>query len=330
MRNSILSITAIALALFTYPFIIGLQSKILQENGPKYKLYPEVNDERPDIPSPYTDVLERELVTAVTKEHKYAVMEVKPGNNRGICQQLIVDTIDFPELAHTGLHDEKRLMNLSTITGRSIKEITRLGLPGQLSSGGFMASDENIISVLKGDNAIVSKMGLTHPQLAKPLFHVLNMMDHDLKLNRWTMTIHEWENISQFYYHKQVVNVVAYDTKGGQLSIFDDDLQGVFHIKLWRELSASELNFLKDRYDHLNREELEELINKLSFINTGELEPQYIMRYGFYEGHTFWRTDPIAIAFIFGLKSLEEIEEAFPGNLYSTLTDHFTDSPIAK
>jgi len=44
--------------------------------------------------------------------------------------------------------------------------------------------------------------------------------------------------------------------------------------------------------------------------------PYYIMRYGFYEGHTDYRADPIAIAFIFGMRSLEEIEAAFEGRLY--------------
>ena len=35
--------------------------------------------------------------------------------------------------------------------------------------------------------------------------------------------------------------------------------------------------------------------------------------------------DPIAIACIFRLKSMEEIEEAFPGSLYESLIDHFTE-----
>jgi len=54
------------------------------------------------------------------------------------------------------------------------------------------------------------------------------------------------------------------------------------------------------------------------------MAPYYIMRYGFYEGHTDYRADPIAIAFIFGMKSIEEIEKAFEGNLYIALTEHFT------
>ena len=57
------------------------------------------------------------------------------------------------------------------------------------------------------------------------------------------------------------------------------------------------------------------------------MEPYYVMRYGFYEGHTSWRVDPITIAFIFGLKSLDEIEAAFPDNLYEALTGHFVARP---
>lgn len=53
------------------------------------------------------------------------------------------------------------------------------------------------------------------------------------------------------------------------------------------------------------------------------MKPQYIMRYGFYEGNTPWRTDPIAIAFVFGLRTLEQIESAFPGRLHQALTEHF-------
>ena len=67
------------------------------------------------------------------------------------------------------------------------------------------------------------------------------------------------------------------------------------------------------------------LLDKLSFINSAEMEPYYIQWYGFYEGHTFWRTDPLASAFIFGLKSIEEMERAFPGRLYQVLTTEFTE-----
>jgi hypothetical protein len=159
--------------------------------------------------------------------------------------------------------------------------------------------------------------------MAKPLFHLLNMMDNDLALNRWNMAAHEWQNIPQFFYNGQKVIVEAHDTKGGQLSIFDDDIQGAFWIIFKRDITADEKSFLSKQYHFLTAAQRETLHEKLSTIYTGEMEPQYIMRYGFYEGHSGWRTDPIAIAFIFGLKSLAELEALFPGQLYNILTAEF-------
>ena len=89
-----------------------------------------------------------------------------------------------------------------------------------------MASDENLISVINNDNHIVRKLGLTHTQLAKPLFHVLNMMDTDLGLNRWNMAKHRWDNIVYFYYndHKIFVIAEAYEgTKNNMLLEFNND-----------------------------------------------------------------------------------------------------------
>ena len=199
-----------------------------------------------------------------------------------------------------------------------------LGWPGALSQGGFLARDEDILSVLKGDNEIVKKMGLTHPQLAKPLFYVLNMMDTDLRLNRWNMIRHQWENIQSFFYSGKEVLVVAEDTKGGQQSIFDDGIEGAFYIRLWREWTREEEEFIKKKYPNLTTEELQKMKDMLAGFNTGEMQPQYIMRYGFYEGHTYWRVDPIAIAFIFGIKGIQELDADFDGMLYDVMTQHHT------
>lgn len=296
-----------------------------QKSTIDYELYPQVNEKKPDLASPFIDENQQEYVVAVTRENKYAIIRVTLGNDRDICKQLIVDSFDFPTLAATGLHSEKELQNTKEITGRSIEEITKSGRPGGLSQGGFMAKDETILSVLKADNQIVRHLGLTHPQLAKPLFHLLNMMDSDLKLNRWNMAKHRWENVKYFFYNGQKVYVEVEDTKGGQLSIFDDGIQGGFFIKVWRDLSKSELDFLKEKYSYLSAADFEIFIKKLSHFNSGEIQPQYIMRYGFYEGHTFWRTDPITLSFIFGLKSLADLQITFKGNLYSKLTSHFTN-----
>jgi len=74
-----------------------------------------------------------------------------------------------------------------------------------------------------------------------------------------------------------------------------------------------------------------DLEKKLSSIHFSEMVPFYIMGYGFYEGHTSYRADPIAISFIFGLRNIVELEKAFKGKLYITLTNHFSKKiTIAK
>jgi hypothetical protein len=303
------------------PFFTLAQIPIIEEIP--YKIYPEVNEELPDLPSPFITGDGNEYVVAVTKEKKYAIVDVTLSNERGICKQLIVDTLDFPWLAKNGLHDGGKLANITEITGWTLDTITQLGRPEGLSHSGFMAADEDILSVLTRDNELVKQLGFTHLQLAKPLFQVLNLMDVDLDLNRWNMAKHQWENIQYFLYNDHKVNVIAYDTKGGQKSIFDDGIGGAFHIKLWREPSDSEMKYLKMHYSHLSAEEFKSFVDLLSYLNVGEMQPQYIMRYGFYEGHTFWRAEPIAISFIFGMKNLEELDSLFGGNLDQKLTTLF-------
>ena len=89
-------------------------------------------------------------------------------------------------------------------------------------------------------------------------------------------------------------------------------------------MTENEINFLKTKYSFLEEEQLNELIDKLSILNISEMLPYYIMKHGFYEGHSGYRADPIAISYIFGYKSLSELEDIYPGKLYRILTDHFT------
>ena len=288
-------------------------------------LYPETLETRPGIPSPCRTADKAEVVVARTAKNRWAVIPVTMENSEKRGRQLMVDVVDFPALAATGLHSEKELDTAQTITGRSIAEITSLGRPGGLSTDGFMAADEDVISVLKGDNRLVSVMKLTHRELARPLFHVWNMIGTDLDLGRWDMAEHRWKNIQSVLYYGKTVLLNAGDTKGGQRSIFEDGFDdGSFWIEISRDLEPREKAFLAERYRHLTSEQRDVMIQRLSSIRTGEMEPHYIMWYGFYEGHTAWRADPLAIAFIFGLRSLEELEKAFPGRLYDVMTKHFS------
>jgi hypothetical protein len=203
-----------------------------------------------------------------------------------------------------------------SITGRSVAEITELGRPGRLSSSGFMAEDEDIISVMKGDNRLVVKLGLTHAEVARPLLHVCNLVRA-----LYVETGARHTNIV-FYAGKQLTLEVEF-SRGGQKSIFQDGLDGAWTIKIRRDFDEKEQAFLNRAYAHLDPTRREILVKRLTEMLTGEMQPFYIYRYGFYEGHTAWRTDPVVIAFMFGLKPIEEIEAAFPGHLHRVLTQHF-------
>jgi HEAT repeat protein len=301
-----------------------------------YSCYPATLDAKPDIPSPHTTLDRDEVVTALMKDGRYAIVPVtvengKPLNYKqnqwGKGRQLEVDAGDFPTLAQTGLHSEAELIRIKTITGRSIVEIIELGRPGRSSGAGFMGYDEDIISVLKGDNRLVERLGLRHRQTAKPLFHIWNMILRDVELKRLGRF---WEPFEYILYKGQKVFVKAEGTKGWQESIFDDEILGKFQIEIWRELSQDEKTFLREKYPNLTKDQMEALLKKLSHIHISEMAPYYIKRYGFYEGHTDYRAEPIAIAWIFGLRSLEQIEAAFQGGLTEALTQHFTRKAIIR
>jgi len=268
-----------------------------------------------------------EIIISITLDNMYTLMPVTVENGNPLdyttgqwyCKgrQIDVDSSDFPTLAEKGLHSEDELTRTKTITGKPISEITRIGRPQMYSRAGFMSQDEDIISVLKGDNRLVNQLGMTHPQMANPLFHVFNVIITVKKDS-------ERGNIKGIFYNDRMIYLKFIGSKGWQESIFNDEILGYWEIEIWRELEKEEKEFLDEKYSHLSENEINELINKLSHIHTGEMVPFYIMRYGFYEGHTSYCADPIAIAFIFSLRNIEEIENAFDGGLYDALTCHFT------
>lgn len=304
----------------------------IQSQPSTYQLYPYTYDSLPELDSPYTMQDSVEIVLAITKDNQYAVVPVtmengepllysyKVGTFMGKDQQMHVDGGDFPDLAKTGLHSEDQLNTKEMITGIPIDVINCTGQPNAYSRTGFMAEDENIISVLIGDNQLVKAIGLTHPQLAKPLFHVWNLILKETELANWSRF---YDNIKNIYYNGKLLNFNASGSKGWQISIFHDEVQGRYNIHIDRKLTPLEEKYIKEKYAHLNKDEMADLKYKLTHLDFSEMLPFYVMRYGFYEGHTQYRCDPIAIAFIFGLKSLEEIDNAVKGNLYNILTNHY-------
>ncbi|MCP4613144.1 MAG: hypothetical protein GY845_31005 [Planctomycetes bacterium] len=297
-----------------------------------YPCYPETLDFKPDIPSPFTTKDGTEILLSFTKRGKYTLIPVTVENGKplhysyrvstvyGKDQQLHVDHGDFPTLARAGLNSEAELDTKDTITGMPVDVITYIGRPWRFSGAGFMAEDEDIISVLKGDNDLVRKLGLTHPQMARPLYHIWNIILKEIQCGRWG----RFSGIQCFFYNGNKVTLRAESMKGWQISIFHDEIQGRFDIDVQRMLTPAERLFLQEKYNHLSAAQMAELEEKLTSFHFSEMVPYYIMRYGFYEGHTDYRADPIAIAWIFGFMSLEEIEDAFKGKLHDALTKHFT------
>ncbi len=295
-------------------------------------LYPKTFENMLDIKSPAYINDSVETIQIVTKGDRYALVPVtvedgkpliysyKAGTYMGKDQQLLVDKGDFPELAKTGLHSEERLDNIKAITGIPVRVINCTGRPEAYSGSGFMAEDEDIISVLKSDNRTVRRLGLTHPQLAKPLFHVWNLILAEYESGNWARF---YDNIKHIYYNDNILNFQASGSKGWQISIFMDEVNGRHNIHIDRELTKSEEDYLNEKYSYLSPEKMKELKIKLSTLNFSEMLPYYIMRYGFYEGHTDYRTDPVSIAFIFGLQSIRQIDENLGGQLYNTVFNHF-------
>jgi len=310
-------------------------------NQKSYPLYPEMLNELPDIPSPCKTENGTEVVIAFTKDKYYTLVPVTVENGEarnysegqwGKANQLESDAEDFPTLAKTGVHSETELDRTTGITGKSVAEISeearpartsdRDFLPGRASGEGFIAEDEDIISVLKGDNRLVKKLGMIHPELAKPLFNVFNLILQNLYAFR--NKIRPVFDIDYMMYNGRKIYLNWEGAKGWQTSIFNDGNPGYYQIYIRRELDPDEKTFLQQNYTHLNSTDMAELIEKLTYIHTGEMVPYYVMRYGFYEGHTGYRTDPIAVAFLFGLKTIQDLKNTFEDELFITISTHFT------
>jgi hypothetical protein len=186
-----------------------------------------------------------------------------------------------------------------------------------------MAEDETVMSVIRADNQTVKNLGLTHPDMARPLFHLWNISREIEQFSTKPVIDETMQLTALFYNGHRVMNKIT-GSRGWQESIFDDEILGTGHIEIWRELNPEELEFLKEKYVHLPQDQLEKLKQMLSYIHTGEMVFFYINRYGFYEGHTEYRIDPIAVALVFGLRSIEEVHQASGGDLYRYFTTHFT------
>jgi hypothetical protein len=304
-------------------------------NAENLKFPPDLYDDKPGLPSPVLSEAGRELVLVKTDNDRYTWFDVTVENGEpfdykkrfyGKGNQLLSDAESFPSLARRGLHSDRELLQTKVITGRSVSQITVDGRPWGSSGVGFMAEDETILSVIRADNSTVKSLGLTHPDLARPLFHLWNISRESEKLGTDPVT-GNWVHVAAMIYNGYEVKIKIAGGRGWQESIFNDEILGTGHIEIWRELDPEEMAFLSEHYQDLSPDQIAALQKALSLIRTGEMVFFYINRYGFYEGHTEYRVDPLAVALVFGLRSVDDVHRASGGDLYSYFNSHFTENP---
>lgn len=292
-------------------------------------------DEKPGLPSPVVSDGSREFILFKTAANKYTCMDVTVENGEpfdykqglsGKGNQLKADGEDFPHFAETGIHTTEELANAKTITGLSVAKITVDARPWGSSGVGFVAGDETIMSVIWADNQTVEKLGLTHPDIARPLFHFWNAMHYQEQYNAEQEPDSRLK-LASFFYNGKELQFKVQGSRGWQESIFNDEILGTGHLEIWRELTPLEQRFLDEKYKHLTAEQLERLKKELSYLHTGEMVLFYINRYGFYEGHNEYRVDPVTAASLFGLKPINELHQAANGDLYGYFIAHFTENP---
>ncbi|WP_321370341.1 hypothetical protein [uncultured Draconibacterium sp.] len=325
----------ILLSCYSLPAQVCYRHNLTKIESEKLIKAPNCITENPNLASPCISENGREFILLKTTDNRYTWMDVTVENGEpfnykqglyGKGNQLKADVEDFPHFAKTGVHSTEELANTKTVTGISAAKITVDARPWGSSGVGFVAADETIMSVIWGDNQTVEKLGFTHPDIARPVFHFWNLMHDFNRYNLDTKTNTRFELASIVYNGYEIESKVQ-GSRGWQESIFNDEILGTGHIELWRQLNASEIKFLDKHYNHLLPEQLQQLKKELSYLHTGEMVLFYINRYGFYEGHNEYRVDPVTVAFLFGLKPIEEIHRAVNGDLYSYFTAHFTENP---
>ena len=207
--------------------------------------------EKPDLPSPAVDADGREVILVRIQDNLYTWFDATVENGDtfdyktkklGKGNQLLADEEDFPAFALRDIHSDKELANTKIITGRSVSQITVDGRPGRSSGIGFMAADETILSVLRNDNKTVQKLGLTHPDLARPMFHLWNVARTSEIFNK-NIPAEDRTELKALVYNEHEIKVVVAGSWGWQEYIFNDEILGTGHMEVWRELEKQEMDF---------------------------------------------------------------------------------------
>jgi hypothetical protein len=162
-----------------------------------------------------------------------------------------------------GVNTNEIISNLTELTGVPISEIEHSARPRSGSMAGFIGKNEQFLDVLKADNTFVISRGFTHQQLAEPLFYAMNLVN-----------LTEGGEDFEFRYRGTLYRVNYAGSRGIQETIFNDDAEA------------------SRDYTVVNTE-------NGALVNFSAMVPEYIWRYGFYEGNTEYRVDPARIVDVF-------------------------------
>jgi hypothetical protein len=177
------------------------------------------------------------------------------------------------------VNSDDSIRQLTTLTGLTIAEIEDRARPCHCSKwqdcsvDGFLGENEGFITRLLEDNLFVRQKQLTHQKIAKPLF-ILATMNKDY--------CHIAQETGDFKTGQCLLNKITFSvsincTNGYQESIFNDHLRSSCIVNAVKMPQRQNLSF-----DQV-------------------LLPNYIDRYGFYEGHTIYRVAPQTIIDFFEL-----------------------------
>lgn len=162
-----------------------------------------------------------------------------------------------------GSNDSELILGLNSLAGQSISQLELVMRPMHSSMSGFLGEHESLREVLAEDNDFVLSQGLTHQELAAPLFYARQ---------------HVYGGYgNEFTYEGAKYKVEMMNYRGYQDSPFMDGT------KTMSDMTITNL----DSGDSLS---------------CSALIPDMMARYGFYEGKgTPYRLEPSAVIKVFGL-----------------------------
>jgi len=165
-----------------------------------------------------------------------------------------------------GVNSTETIRKLKSLNGIPIEEIEK-EMKGRQETDRYLGPNERLLDILAEDNEFVLSRGLTHQQLAEPLFQIAN--EH-LKLD------------SRFYTLRMSINGVEFEVQGSGFPMYeyspfrDGGIQG-HNYKVTNIRTGKSLHF-------------------------SAIHPYLISRYGFYEGKQVdYRINPKDIIGVFAL-----------------------------